>query len=260
MAPTSVRFARHSRSGEVSNGPGAPRRRHVHPCARSGGFTLIELLVAISIMAVMTLMAWRGLDGMQSATTATRAHADAVLTLDAGLAQWGADLDAMVPPGAQPGAPTPMDWDGRVLRVTRRNASEPGSGLLVVAWTRGNRDGTEQWLRWQSAPLRLQQDWQTAWELARQWGQSPSEGAKQLEVAIVPIDQWQIYYYRGGAWSNPLSSSGAPVTNPSQPAVPTTTSSLPDGVRLVLGVATPHPLSGTITRDWAQPNLTGSTP
>jgi len=219
------------------------------------GFTLIELLVAISIMAVMTLIAWRGLDGMQSATKSTRAHADSVLTLETGLAQWGADLDTMVPPSAQPGAPISLDWDGRVLRVTRRNTSEPGDGLLVVAWTRGNRDGTEQWLRWQSNPLRLRQDWQTAWELARQWAQGPSDSMKKQEVAIVALDQWQIYYYRGGAWSNPLSSSGTPGADAAQPAQRV---GLPDGVRLVLGVAAPHPLAGTLTRDWAQPTLTGS--
>lgn len=222
---------------------------------RIQGFTLMELLVAISIMAVMTLMAWRGLDGMQSATHSTRAHADAVLALEAGLAQWGADLDTMVAPSASSGAPIPMDWDGRVLRITRRNVTEPGDGLLVVAWTRGNRDGSEQWLRWQSPPLHLRQDWGTAWELANQWSQSPSDSAKKQEIAITALDQWQIYYYRGGAWSNPLSSSGTPGAGPAQPAQ---ANSLPDGVRLVLGVTAPHPLAGTITRDWAQPTLTGS--
>lgn len=236
---------------------GSPAR--IGCSAQNQGFTLVELLVAISIMAVMTLVAWRGLDGMQGATQATRSHADAVLTLEAGLAQWGADLDAMMPPDAQPGAPTAMDWDGRVLRITRRNTTEPGNGLLVVAWTRDNRDGTGQWLRWQSTPLRMQQDWQTAWELARQWAQSPSDSAKLQEVAIVALEQWQIYYYRGGAWSNPLSSSGTPVTNPSQPTPSVPINSLPDGVRLVLGIAAPHPLAGTLTRDWAQPTLTGAT-
>lgn len=225
---------------------------------RPHGFTLIELLVAISIMAVMTLIAWRGLDSMQSATKSTRAHTDAVLTLESGLAQWGADLDAMVAPSSQPGAPVAMDWDGRVLRVTRRNSTEAGDGLLVVAWTRSNRDGAEQWLRWQSQPLRLRQDWQTAWALASQWAQSPSDSAKKQEVAIVALDQWQIYYYRGGTWSNPLSSSGAPTPDAAQAAQPLQRNSLPDGVRLVLGIAAPHPLTGTLTRDWAQPTLTGN--
>ena len=44
-------------------------------------------------------------------TAATRAHTDAVLTLQAGLAQWTADLDAMLDVTERP----PLDWDGRVF-------------------------------------------------------------------------------------------------------------------------------------------------
>ena len=46
------------------------------------GFTLIELMVAISIMALIALMGWRALDGMQRANTQTQSHTDAVLALD----------------------------------------------------------------------------------------------------------------------------------------------------------------------------------
>ena len=40
-----------------------------HPGQRAGGFTLIELLVAISLMALMAALSWRGLDGMTRAQT-----------------------------------------------------------------------------------------------------------------------------------------------------------------------------------------------
>lgn len=225
-------------------------------CRRSQrGFTLIELLVAISIMAVMAVMGWRALAGMQQATTQSRAHTDAVLTLEAGLAQWSTDLDAL----AELPFTTAVDWDGRALRITRSHSADPGEGVLVVAWTRGTRDGAAQWLRWQSAPVRGRQEWQQAWAAAAAWAQSPSDAAKQREVAIAPLAQWQIYYYRGGAWSNPLSSSGAPnaSTNPNNTPAPTST---PDGVRLVLTLPSPHPLAGTLNRDWARPTAGSATP
>jgi general secretion pathway protein J len=38
----------------------------------ASGFTLIELLVAISLMALMAALAWRGLDGMTRAQTQMR--------------------------------------------------------------------------------------------------------------------------------------------------------------------------------------------
>ena len=73
----------------------------------SSGFTLIELLVAISIMALMAVLSWRGLDGMTRTQALTSQRADEVLTLQAGLAQWKLDLDMLAPtPNVNP-----IDWD-----------------------------------------------------------------------------------------------------------------------------------------------------
>lgn len=236
------------------------------------GFTLIELLVAISIMALMSVMGWRALDGMSQAAARTRDHTDVVLTLEAGLAQWGADLDALT----ELPFTTPIDWDGRSLRITRRPAADPADGLVVVAWARGERAGVEHWLRWQSEPLRTRSQWQVAWANAALWAQSPSETSRQREVRITPVAEWQVYYFRGGAWSNPLSSTGvgdtAKKAAPPLPAVSAASGSapapasaatalaVPDGVRLVLRVPPPHPLAGRLVRDWARPTLIGSTP
>jgi len=224
----------------------APRPRRA--CVR--GFTLIELLVAVSIMALMTVMGWRALDGMALAAGQTRTHTDAVLTLEAGLAQWVADLDALI----ELPHTTAVDWDGRALRVTRRHSADAGEGVLVVAWSRAEREGTAQWLRWQSAPIRSRADWKNAWEAAAQWAQNPSDVARQQEIAIAPMEQWQVYFFRGGSWSNPLSSAASTAT----PGAGTTV--VPDGVRLVVVTPAPHPLAGRITRDWARPTLVGSAP
>jgi general secretion pathway protein J len=89
--------------------------------------------------------------------------------------------------------------------------------------------------------------------MASRWGQGGDLTARKAEVALVASNQWQLYYFRGGAWSNPLSSDGT--------AAPATAArAVPDGVRLVLEVASPHPLTGAITRDWARPNLSPDTP
>ena len=89
------------------------------PSAR--GFTLIELLVAISVMALIAILSWRGIDGMVRTQEATRQRADEMLVLQAALAQWGADLDALAPLAHT----TPLDWDGQVLRMTRRSSAIP---------------------------------------------------------------------------------------------------------------------------------------
>lgn len=233
--------------------------RSTHGLARPQGFTLIELLVAVSIMALMTMMAWRALNSMQQATMQTRDLTDNVLTLEAGLSQWGADLDAII----ELPETTPIEWDGRSMRITRQHSADPGEGVIVVGWTRSNREGKNLWLRWQSDPLRSRQEWRRAWDAAGTWVQSPTEEARKREIALFAISQWQIYYFRGGSWSNPLSSSGASTPVSSTPGAnlsAISTATIPDGVRLMLSVTAPHPLSGNIVRDWARATASEATP
>jgi general secretion pathway protein J len=224
------------------------------------GFTLIELMVALAIMALMTLMGWQALAGMQSAMQGNRSYNDAVLTTEAGLNQWAADLDALqdIP------QTRPLEWDGRTLRLTRRGA-QVGDGAYVVAWTRAERAGQQVWLRWQSGPVTTRDSWLAAWNASAAWAQGAPPAtvlamAQQAtptttptvrpgEVTVVALAAWQLFYYRGGAWSNPLSSTGTAEA-----------STLPDGIRLVLTLEAPHPLAGTLVRDWARPTLGGTRP
>jgi general secretion pathway protein J len=219
---------------------------------RVNGFTLIELLVAVTILAVLAVLAWRSIDGMVRASGGTRAHSDAVLSIEAGLGQWGADLDAL----QELPSLTALDWDGRALRITRRHSADPGAGAVVVAWSRRVVNGRSSWLRWQSAPVSDRQSWQNAWLAAAQWAQTPTLEASQLEVNVAPLEQWQIYYFRGGAWTNPLSSAGT--VGPTAAPASATSAPLPDGVRLVLTLPDSHPMAGTLQRDWARPGLTPS--
>jgi general secretion pathway protein J len=228
------------------------------------GFTLIELLVAISLMALMTVLSWRGLDGISRSQLSLQQRADEVLTLQATLTQWGSDLDAI---SSQPDMPG-LDWDGRTLRILRHNSATPGEGLVVVAWARRVTEGQGYWLRWQSPALTTRGDLDLAWQKAAIWGQTPSDDDRTREVRTVGLEQWQIFYFRQNAWTNPLSSSGTPdgvsVNNPASAAsAPSSTSTsasatLPDGVRLVLALSEGQAVSGTLTRDWVRPILGGS--
>ena len=218
-----------------------------HPFIRSRGFTLIELLVALAVMALLAIVSWRGLDGMVRAQEQTRQRGDELLVLQAALAQWGADLDAVLPLAHT----VPLDWDGQVLRITRRSSAVPDPGALVVAWARRNVQGQSQWLRWQSPPLHTRAQWQQAWQQAAIWSRNPSDADQRTEVVLMPLTDWQIFYYRGGAWSNPQSSSGNNATDAEASALPS--ASIPDGVRLQLELPPGQALAGRITRDWVNP-------
>ena len=224
----------------------------LRPSSRaSSGFTLIELLVAISIMALMAVLSWRGLDGMARTQSLTSQRADEVLTLQAGLAQWKLDLDMLAP---TPNV-TPIDWDGRVLRLTRRTATA-GEGLQVVAWSRRNEAGG-QWLRWQSPVVRTAGSWNEAWERASVWAQNANAADRTREVLVSPLQEWQIFYYRGGAWSNPLSSAGTAVPSAAGIATGAPAPAIPDGVRLLLTLPAGQAITGKLTMDWVAPTLGG---
>lgn len=201
-------------------------------------------MVAITVMALIAILSWRGLDGMSRAQTQTQARSDAILVLQAGLAQWKADLDAMAD-GPQI---ISLDWDGRVLRITRRGSAGAADGLRVAAWTR--RSGADGgWLRWQSPALTTLGDWQTYWAQAQTWAQNAGDEDKKREVAILPLDEWQIFYFRGGAWSNPLSSDDSPTVG--------SKATLPEGIRLMLTLPPTQPISGILSVDWVRATVGG---
>ena len=213
---------------------------------KSGGFTLIEVLVASAILALMALISWRGLDGMAKAQFSLQSRSDAHQTLQVGLSQWRTDLDNM---SSLPNVPS-LDWDGRVLRITRQHSQDPQAGLQVVAWSLGNG----QWTRWQSAPLTRRDAWLLAWTQAQVWGESAGNptSSDTHEVLVQALRSWQIYYHRDGAWSNALSSSGANPTGTPLGA----SNVLPEGIRLVIELPDNAALSGKVILDWVRPSFT----
>ncbi|MES3003016.1 MAG: prepilin-type N-terminal cleavage/methylation domain-containing protein [Pseudomonadota bacterium] len=221
------------------------------------GFTLVELLVALFVMALLAILSWRGLDGMVRAQEATQSRSDGVLTMQVGLAQWAADLDAL----EQLPQATAIEWNGRVFRMTRRSTSTATDGVLVVGWTRRVVNGAGTWLRWQSAPVATRGDLENAWLAADTWSQNPGEDLIRREVSVAPLDDWQIYFFRENAWTNPLSSDVKTATPggvlPGAPAVQSI-AVIPDGVRLVLTLPAGQPISGTLSTDWVRPTVGGS--
>ena len=186
--------------------------------------------MALALMAVLAGMAWQGLDGITRARTASQAHVERTLRLNTVLAQWEQDLQSVFDTDLVPA----LAFDGATTRLVRRQAE----GLQVVTWSLRE----QRWLRWSgpvvTSPKALQESWLASHQLL---GNEAGQLRMQDGVAA-----WQVYFYRGNAWSNAQSSAGAPTQGGAPPTSGRTP--LPTGVRVVLGFAGAG-LSGNLTRD-----------
>lgn len=224
------------------------------------GFTLVELLVALFALSLLAMLSWRGIDGMVRSREQTRVRADEVQALQVGLAQWTADLDAL----ATVPQLSSLDWNGRVFRLLREAPGDPGRGVVVVGWSRRADASGSRWMRWQSPPGTTRGQVEQAWRLADAWAQNSGTAPGSDEVAVTGLVEWQVFYYRSDAWTNPLSSdtmtttATAPAPAASSPAPATTrTAVVPDGVRIVLTLAPGQAITGEVTRDWVRPTVGG---
>lgn len=196
-----------------------------HRRPRQGGFTLVEVLVALVIMAVLAGMAWRGVDGMARARSASNDAVERTLRLSTALAQWEQDLLAL---HNSPSVPA-LRFDGAALRLTR----ETEGGVALVAWSL--RDGA--WWRWASPAVTRVPDLQEHWLRAQQLlGNEPGT----LKI-VDDASQVQVFFFRGNGWSNAQSAGDAAAADGRGAAAG---EQLPTGVRLVLTVG-----GATLTRD-----------
>ena len=190
--------------------------------ARHRGFTLIEVLVAIVVMAIMSLMAWQGVDGIARARESNQARLEQTLRLETVISQWEQDLASLQDTKAVP----TLACDGQTVRLTRRAEG----GMQVVAWAlRPDSNGNAMWQRWAGPPVTTTTALQELWLRTQQF-QGNETG--QLK-ALTGLDQWQVYFFQGNAWANCQS----------------TASGLPSGVRLVLAFAPGSGLNGSLVRD-----------
>lgn len=198
------------------------------------GFTLVEVLVALLIMAVVAAMSWQGIDAIVRTRDISAQRLEQQLRLQSVITQWEIDLQEVQDSGIVPA----LQFDGASVRLTRRSAG----GLQLVVWSlRG-----DSWTRWASAPASRSAEFQDTWVRSQQLlGNEPG----QLR-ALTGVESWQLYFWRGNAWSNAQSSAGGS-TSPAPPGVPglSVTQPLPEGVRLLIKFTGGSGLTGTLTRD-----------
>jgi general secretion pathway protein J len=178
------------------------------------GFTLVEVLVALMIMAVLSTMAWQGIDGIVRARDISRAQLDRSLRLNTVIAQWEQDLAAVQDMATVPA----LAFDGASLRLVRQVAG----GAQLVVWTlRGT-----QWMRWTGPVLTRVGELRESWMRSQQLLGNEDAMLKLLDG----VSGVQVEFYRGNSWTNAQSTGDLADDTAGR------REKLPQGVRLVLSL------------------------
>jgi general secretion pathway protein J len=146
--------------------------------SRTNGFTLVELLVALTILAMMSMMSWRGLDAVLRARDAAITQRDKVARLANALEQMGADVRSAT--SGRAAAPIVLGSTGFAMERELAQASGPA------------RRATVQWQFSENTLIRT-----VVGETAQQTTVTPVlRNVNSWEVAVfvdgnwVPADQW----------------------------------------------------------------------
>jgi general secretion pathway protein J len=101
---------------------------------KARGFTLIELLVAISILAIVAVLGWRGLDGIVRARIALTAQIEATRGMQLAFAQMQSDVEHMANPELLQQRPYLLADTDRVTMVRNAFRENEAAVLQVVSY------------------------------------------------------------------------------------------------------------------------------
>ena len=199
------------------------------PLRRAAGFTLVEVLVALVILAILSAMAFRGIDAVVRAKEAALAATDRTLKLNTGMSQFEYDVSQIVNTNVLPQA---VMFDGATLRVARRTPD----GIQLVLWTLQDR----RWQRWASGSFIHMSELTDAWMRTQQWDAISGNAVTVLDN----VDGFQVYLCNpaavntpGCSWNNVQSTQGAQAQQPNTPPGQKVTAVQPAAIRITLKLA-----------------------
>jgi len=180
--------------------------RRLHRLRHARGFTLIELLVAISILAIVAVLGWRGLDGIIRSRGALTAQMEQTRGLQLAFAQLQSDSANLAPQSLVGTRPLLRAEDNRITLMRVVLAENDATRLQVVSYR--VRDGVLT--RRESAGTRDLAQLDALWEAANSDIDPAASVALQSGVQRMAMRFWtnQGWVQAAGVMATP--AAGAP--------------------------------------------------
>ena len=164
------------------------------------GFTLVELLVAITVLAIVAVMGWRGLDGIVRSREQLTQNMEQTRGIQLTFAQMQSDLEQIADKGLLRQRPNVMADSSRLVFIRTVLAENAPSQLQVVSYL--IHDGVL--LRRESRLTRDLVQLQALWQAAL--GDASAQGAVALQGGVTSRD---VRVWETGGWKLPGNSSTA---------------------------------------------------
>lgn len=160
-------------------------RRSFRTSRRQIGLTLIELLIAITVLAVVAVLGWRGLDSIVRSRIALTAEMERTRGVQLAFAQLERDCANIVGPDIVPDLPPIAAQQQRLVLIRKVFSENQPVRLQVVAYR--VRDGVLS--RRESRPTRDLSELATAW-LINDDSMARDEVALKAGVNAITVRVW----------------------------------------------------------------------
>ena len=172
--------------------------------SRARGFTLVELLVAISILAIVAVLGWRGLDGIVRARVALTQQMETTRGMQLAFAQMQSDCEHIVQRDVVDQRPYLLIGGDRLTLVREVFTENQPSRLQVVAYRIVN--GTL--MRRESQPVRDLVQLDALWQAVTSNADTNPSVALQTGVTGMQVATWVNNSWRQGGVDPGANAAG----------------------------------------------------